>query len=196
MYRLMITLKTSEFEIGAVSPNQFPKDQLPEVAVAGRSNVGKSSLINFMLNRRKLTYVGNTPGKTREVNFFLINEAFRFVDLPGFGYAKVSQKEKEKWQGYIESYLSNRPNLKGVIHLVDSRHPGQKNDLMMAEYLKGLNQRTCVVATKIDKLKKNQRIKSMREIEQIFGSKPIQFSSLKKIGKPELWNVIETWLEL
>lgn len=190
----MITIHSAEFLLGAVSVNQFPANNLPEIAIAGRSNVGKSSLINCMLNRKNLTYVGNTPGKTREINFFLINEVFRFVDLPGFGYAKVSKKEKEKWRGFIEGYLSAERNIKGVIQLVDSRHPGQENDIVMTDFLNAVGLPSCLVATKIDKLSNNQKAKSMKQFDDIFGCKPLPFSSVKKQGKPELWKVIEGWL--
>lgn len=191
----MITIKTSEFIVGAVEQSQFPNDNRPEIAFVGRSNVGKSSMINCLLNRRGLAHVGATPGKTREINFFLINEAFRLVDLPGFGYAKVSKSDKERWQKYIETYLvASGRNLKGVVHLIDARHPGQENDLLMASFVKSTGIECIVVANKIDKLKKNEIAKNLRIIEEIFGVKPIAFSAEKKQGRPELWTRLEQWL--
>jgi GTP-binding protein len=190
----MITIKSSEFITGAVDKKQFPQDNMPEIAFVGRSNVGKSSLINNLLNRRALARVGNTPGKTREINFFLINQNFRFVDLPGFGYAKASKKEMERWRQYIESYLCSKRNIVGIVHIVDARHPGLENDLLMADFLNNMELLSCIVANKVDKLKKNEIAKSAREITDTFGKEPILFSSLKKRGKAELWTVLERWL--
>ncbi len=187
-------IKSSEFITGAVEPKQFPDDNIPEIAFAGRSNVGKSSLINNLLNRKALARIGNTPGKTREINFFLINESFRFVDLPGFGYAKVSKKEKERWRRYIEAYLCSKRNIKAIVHVVDARHPGLENDLIMADFLNNTGLLSCIVANKIDKLKKNEIIKSSREIVEIFGKDPILYSTLKNQGKAELWKTLERWL--
>ncbi|MCK4982019.1 MAG: YihA family ribosome biogenesis GTP-binding protein [Victivallaceae bacterium] len=188
-------IKSSEFITGAVDKKQFPQNNLPEIAFAGRSNVGKSSLINSLLNRRALARVGNTPGKTREINFFLINEAFRFVDLPGFGFAKVSKKEKARWRKYIESYLSSQRNIKAIVHVVDARHPGMENDLLMADFLNNNELLSCIVANKVDKLKKNEITKSVREITDIFGKEPILFSAVKNRGKSELWTTLERWLD-
>ncbi|MBN2643051.1 MAG: YihA family ribosome biogenesis GTP-binding protein [Victivallales bacterium] len=191
----MITIKSSEFIVGAVDKQQFPTTPLPEIAFAGRSNVGKSSTLNCLVNRKSLAHVGATPGKTREINFFLINEAFRFVDLPGFGYAKVSKTDKERWQRYIEDYLT-APNrdLKGVIHVVDARHPGLENDLLMAEFLKKTGISYIVAANKIDKLKKNDVARQLRTMEQAFSADIIPFSAEKKTGRPELWQTIEKML--
>lgn len=190
----MITIKTSEFITGAVDKKQFPPDNMPEIAFVGRSNVGKSSLINSLLNRRGLARIGNTPGKTREINFFLVNNSFRFVDLPGFGYAKVSKKEMERWRRYIESYLLSKRKIAAIVHVVDARHPGLENDLLMADFLNNAELLSCIVANKVDKLKKKDLVKSVREITDIFGKDPVLFSSLKKRGKDELWKVLERWL--
>jgi GTP-binding protein len=187
-------IKSSEFITGAVDPKQFPENNLPEIAFVGRSNVGKSSLINNLLNRRALARIGNTPGKTREINFFLINESFRFVDLPGFGFAKVSKKEKERWRQYIESYLCSKRNIKAIVHVVDARHPGLENDLIMADFLNNTELLSCIVANKVDKLKQNDIAKSLREILEIFGKEPILYSTLKNRGKAELWKTLERWL--
>ena len=187
-------VKSSEFITGAVDPKQFPEDNLPEIAFVGRSNVGKSSLINNLLNRRALARIGNTPGKTREINFFLINESFRFVDLPGFGFAKVSKKEKERWRQYIESYLCSKRNIKAIVHVVDARHPGLENDLIMADFLNNTELLSCIVANKVDKLKQNEIVKSSEEITEIFGKEPILYSTLKNRGKAELWKTLDRWL--
>ena len=187
-------IKSSEFITGAVEPKQFPENNLPEIAFVGRSNVGKSSLINNLLNRRALARIGNTPGKTREINFFLINESFRFVDLPGFGFAKVSKKEKARWRKYIESYLCSKRNIKAIVHVVDARHPGLENDLIMADFLNNNELLSCIVANKVDKLKQNDIAKSSREIIEIFGKEPILYSTLKNRGKSELWTTLERWL--
>ncbi len=187
-------IKSSEFITGAVEPKQFPENNLPEIAFVGRSNVGKSSLINNLLNRRALARIGNTPGKTREINFFLINESFRFVDLPGFGFAKVSKKEKARWRKYIESYLCSKRNIKAIVHVVDARHPGLENDLIMADFLNNTELLSCIVANKVDKLKQNDIAKSSREIIEIFGKEPILYSTLKNRGKAELWKTLDRWL--
>lgn len=187
-------IKSSEFITGAVDKKQFPIDNIPEIAFVGRSNVGKSSLINNLLNRRALARVGNTPGKTREINFFLINEEFRFVDLPGFGFAKVSKKEMQRWRKYIESYLYSKRNIKAIVHVVDARHPGLENDLLMADFLNNADLLSCIVANKVDKLKQNEIAKSVRKITDIFGKEPILFSAVKNRGKAELWATLERWL--
>ena len=185
---------SSEFITGAVDKKQFPEDNLPEIAFVGRSNVGKSSLINNLLNRRALARIGNTPGKTREINFFLVNESLRFVDLPGFGFAKVSKKEKERWRRYIESYLLSKRNIKAIVHVVDARHPGLENDLIMADFLNNTELLSCIVANKIDKLKQNEIAKSAKKITEIFGKEPILYSTLKNRGKSELWQTLDRWL--
>ena len=190
----MINIKSSNFITGAVEKKQFPSENLAEIVFAGRSNVGKSSLINSLLGRRALARVGNTPGKTREINFFLINDAFRFVDLPGFGYAKVSRKEMDRWKNYIETYFRSDRNIKMIVHVVDARHPGLENDLMMAEFLNQTGLPGCIVANKADKLKKNDLVKCVRKITEIFGQEPVLYSTLKKRGKAELWNIIEQGL--
>lgn len=147
-------IKQSEFITSAAKPNQYPTDNRPEIAFVGRSNVGKSSIINSLTNRRSLAKVSSTPGKTRLVNFFLINNKFYLVDLPGYGYAKVSKAEKESWGKIIENYLLNRPVLKKVVLLVDSRHKPSDDDILMYNWIKHYNYNTVIIATKKDKLKK------------------------------------------
>lgn len=190
----MITIHSAEFVCGAMERGQFPKDPLPQIAFAGRSNVGKSSLINFLLNRRNLVKVGKTPGKTRQVNFFLINESFYFVDLPGFGYANVAKSEKEQWGSMLDAYFEKNDNLKGVVHLVDSRHPDQDTDRMMADYLDALDLRGLVVATKVDKFKKSQLAKAENQVKALYGAGVVMTSAEKKIGKDAIWKVLGSWL--
>lgn len=187
-------IKQSEFIISAVAPAQYPQDNRVEIAFVGRSNVGKSSLINTLTNRRKLVKVSGTPGKTRLVNFFLINNEFYFVDLPGYGYAKVSKTEKESWGKVIETYLTDRQQLKKIILLVDCRHKPSGDDINMYKWIKYYNYDVIVVATKIDKLTKNELQKNLRVIREALslepGDKLLTFSSLKKYGKEELLDVI------
>lgn len=186
----MIIIKNSEFITSAVKPSQYPTDNRVEVAFVGRSNAGKSSLINTVTNRRKLAKTSSTPGKTRLINFFLINGEFYFVDLPGYGFAKVSKSEQEKWGEMMEKYLINRPQLKRIALLVDSRHKPTKEDVQMYEWIKYYGYETIVVATKSDKLKKNDYNKNKKVIKETLNireeDKFIFFSSLSKEGKDEL----------
>ena len=149
----------------AVSFEQYPDTLVPEIALVGRSNVGKSSLINCLTNRNKLARTSSTPGKTATINFYQIQkDRYRIVDLPGYGYAKVSKTEQEKWSAMIDTYLSKRYNLVQVIQLVDARHAPSKDDITMADWIRHYNFNTIVVATKIDKLKKSQIDKNLTEI--------------------------------
>lgn len=186
-------IKQSEFEISAVKREQYPIDGLPEVAFVGRSNVGKSSIINALTNRRHLAKVSQTPGKTRLINFFMMNQGeFHLVDLPGYGYAKVSKTEQASWGKTIEMYLTDREELKRVILLVDSRHKPTKDDLLMHDWIKHFDIEAIVVATKSDKLSNNDLRKSEKIIKETMGltkdDKFYFFSSLNKRGKDELIN--------
>lgn len=186
----MIIVKNSEFITSAVKPSQYPTDNRVEVAFVGRSNAGKSSLINTVTNRRKLAKTSSTPGKTRLINFFLINGEFYFVDLPGYGFAKVAKSEQAKWGDMIEQYLVSRPQLKRIALLVDSRHKPTQEDVQMYEWIKYYGYETIVVATKSDKLKKNDYNKNKKIIKETLNirdeDKFIFFSSLSKEGKDEL----------
>ncbi|AND85809.1 YihA family ribosome biogenesis GTP-binding protein [Clostridium tyrobutyricum] len=192
-------IKQAEFIISAVKKNQYPNDNFKEIAFVGRSNVGKSSLINTIVNRRKLVKVSSSPGKTRLVNFFMINNEFYFVDLPGYGYAKVSKSEKDKWSKIIETYLVGRHQLKAIVLLVDSRHKPTNDDIMMYKWIEYYKYKILIVATKIDKISKNQLNKNLDIIRNSFGLKPdykiLTFSSLKKQGKEDLLNEIEHVVE-
>ncbi|MFZ5942754.1 MAG: ribosome biogenesis GTP-binding protein YihA/YsxC [Bacillota bacterium] len=157
-------IKSSEFVISAVSKKQYPQLGVPEIALAGRSNVGKSSLINKVINRKNLARTSGKPGKTQTLNFYLINKEFFFVDLPGYGFAKVSVGVKEQWGKFIEEYLSGRDVLKGVIHIVDIRHSPSNDDVTMYDWLLHFDIPTLVVATKGDKISRGQYQKHLKEI--------------------------------
>jgi GTP-binding protein len=188
----------AEFLISAAQAEQFPADHVPEVCFAGRSNVGKSSMINSLLQRKQLARVGNSPGKTRLINFFTVhNGAFRFVDLPGYGYAKVSKSEKDIWKRLIESYLTNqRKNIKGIIHIIDARHPVNENDIMLSQFLFSHAIKSCLVATKTDKLNQKETNKLVQEIMSAYNSKPVLFSSATGKGREPVLDTIEQWVSV
>lgn len=192
-------INKSEIEAIAVKPNQYPPGDLPEIAFAGRSNVGKSSLLNNITGRKKLAHVSGSPGKTRTINFYRINDEFRIVDLPGYGYAKLSRSMTESWSEMIEGYIENRKNLLKVIQLVDIRHEPSKLDIQMYEYLKYYNLSGIVVATKSDKISGNQRHKSINTIRKTLNMDDndviIPISSLKKTGNDVLLDEIELLLK-
>ena len=183
-------IKKSDFTTSAVKRNQYPLDNRAEIAFVGRSNVGKSSIINALTNRKKLAKVSQTPGKTRLINFFIINDDFYLVDLPGYGYAKVSKEEKDSWGKTIETYLTSREQLKRVVLLVDSRHKPTGDDILMYEWIKHFGYDVIVVATKSDKLTRNELKKNEKLIRETLklniDDKLYFFSSLKKDGKDEL----------
>lgn len=185
-------INSAEITISAVSPKQYPEDGIPEFALAGRSNVGKSSTINAMLNRRKLARVSSSPGKTRTINFYLINKEFHLVDLPGYGYAKVSKSERASWGTMMETYLKSRDNLYEVILLVDIRHEPTADDKIMYDWIKHYGYGTIVVATKSDKISRGKYQKHFNVIRKKLGMSPedkiIPVSSLKKEGIDKLWN--------
>ncbi len=191
-------IKKSDIEAVAVKPSQYPPDNLKEIAFAGRSNVGKSSLLNLITGRKKLAKVSGSPGKTRTINFYLINDAFRIVDLPGYGYAKVSKSVSQDWGGMMEKYLQGRENLIKVIQLVDIRHQPSKQDVEMYEYLRYYGLDGIVVATKADKVSRNQIPKQIKQIRQTLGLEKedivIPVSALKRTGYEELLDVIEELL--
>lgn len=192
-------INRSELEAVAVKPAQYPPDDLPEIAFAGRSNVGKSSLLNLITGRKALARVSGSPGKTRTINFYRCNDRFRIVDLPGYGYAKVSKSESTKWGSMMESYLEGRENLIKVVQLVDIRHRPSEQDIQMYEYLKYYDLDGIVVATKADKIGKNELKKALAVIEESFGMDEddliIPVSSLKRTGDDELLDTIDFLLE-
>ncbi|MDD2216314.1 MAG: ribosome biogenesis GTP-binding protein YihA/YsxC [Eubacteriales bacterium] len=179
-------------------PSQYPKDDKKEIAIVGRSNVGKSSLINRLFNQ-KLAKVSSSPGKTRTINFYEINERFRIVDLPGYGYAKVSKSISKNWGDMIEAYLKERPNLIKVIQLVDIRHAPTQQDIQMYEWMRYYRMDGLIVATKIDKVSKNELLKNMGIIRKNLGlsekDKIIPVSALKRTGMDDLIKELEELLE-
>ena len=194
-------MKITKAELAAVAVKreQYPPEDMPEIAFAGRSNVGKSSLFNTMVNRRNFARVSGSPGKTRTINFFEINGAFRIVDLPGYGYAKVSKSLSKDWGPMMERYLESRKNLVKGIQLVDIRHQPSKQDVQMYEYLKYHGLAGIVVATKSDKISRNEAAKTSAVIRRTLGMKPeeplIAVSSLKKTGYDRLIDEIESLVE-
>ncbi|ASS37811.1 ribosome biogenesis GTP-binding protein YihA/YsxC [Mogibacterium pumilum] len=192
-------INKSELEAVAVKATQYPEPGVPEIAFAGRSNVGKSSLLNLITRRKNLARVSGSPGKTRTINFYRVNDEFRIVDLPGYGYARVSKSESEKWGAMMEGYLESRKGLLKVIQLVDIRHNPSAQDVQMYEYLKYYNLDGIVVATKADKVSSNQRSKNISKIRKTLGmnkdDKIIPVSTLKRTGHDVLLGEIEQLLE-
>lgn len=180
--------------------SKLPENTLPEFAFAGKSNVGKSSLINALMNRKSYARISATPGKTQTINFYSINDAVYLVDLPGYGYAKVSEKEKEQWGKLIERYLHGSSQLKAVFLLIDIRHEPSGNDKMMYRWIVDQGFEPVIIATKLDKIKRSQvqkHVKMIREsLALLPGTKVIPFSSSTKQGRDEIWTVIEETAEL
>ena len=181
-------------EAVAVRPNQYPDASLDEIAFVGRSNVGKSSLLNLLTNRKSLARVSGNPGKTRTINFYLINDAFRFVDLPGYGYAKVSKSITADWDKMMDDFFKQRKNLKRVVQLVDIRHEPSKLDIQMYEYLRSYGLDGLVCATKADKISGNQKQKNLSVIRKSLSlgkeDKIVPVSALKKTGHDVLLDYI------
>ena len=192
-------IKKAELETVAVKRSQYPEDNVPEIAFAGRSNVGKSSLLNLLTNRKSLARVSGAPGKTRTINFYRINDEFRIVDLPGYGYAKISKSISENWGDMMEEYFQNRQGLKKVVQLVDIRHAPSAQDVQMYEYLRHYGLDGLVVATKADKVSRNEMQKCMKTIRQTLKLGPddlvIPVSALKRQGHDNLMAEIEKLLE-
>ncbi|KEK12828.1 YihA family ribosome biogenesis GTP-binding protein [Lysinibacillus fusiformis] len=184
-----------EMVISAVRPDQYPEDGLPEFALAGRSNVGKSSFINRMIGRKALARISSKPGKTQTLNFYKIEEQLFFVDVPGYGYAKVSKTEREAWGKMIERYFTGRQELKAVVQIIDLRHPPTADDRMMYDFLKHYNIPCIVIATKADKIPKgkwDKHKKIVKETLEMEKNDPlIVFSSETGLGFEEAWRTIE-----
>jgi len=189
-------IKSAGLLESAAGANQFPDLVMPEIAFAGRSNVGKSTLINSLLTRKKLVKTSSTPGKTRLINFFLINEIFCLVDLPGYGFAKVPAEMRESWRKLIETYLSRRDNLRGVVLIIDIRHGPTVQDRQLKSWLDFHQRPMLVVASKSDKLSRGkcasqlQKIKKDLELTQL----PLPHSSLNKEGRGQIWKALDGWL--
>lgn len=185
----------AEIVISAVAPKQYPETDLPEIALAGRSNVGKSSFINTLIQRKNLARTSSKPGKTQTLNFYLIEDTLHFVDVPGYGYAKVSKSERTKWGQMIETYLTQREQLKAVVSLVDLRHAPSQEDIQMYQFLKYYDLPVIVVATKADKIPRGKWNKHESVIKKALDFDKsdtfIIFSSVTKEGKEEAWQAIE-----
>jgi len=190
---------SSDLHAIAVEPKQYPQDDLPEIAFAGRSNVGKSSFINSMINRSNLARTSGKPGKTRTINFYIINNCFRFVDLPGYGYAQVSKSEKEKWGQIIEKYLTDRENLREIILIVDMRHEPTTLDVIMYDWIKSFGYRGLVIATKADKISKANWQKNTKIIREKLGITDLEliipYSSEKKMNCDKVWEIFDPILD-
>ena len=191
---MKVNTHNADILLSATNKGHYPQDDIPEVALAGRSNVGKSSFINTMLNRKNLARTSGKPGKTQLLNFFNIDDKLRFVDVPGYGYARVSKKEREKWGKMIEEYLTTRDNLRAVVSLVDLRHEPSADDVQMYEFLKYYEIPVILVATKADKIPRGKwnKHESMIKKKLDFDKTDtfIIFSSVNKTGVEEAWNAI------
>ena len=176
--------------------SKLPENTLPEIAFAGKSNVGKSSLINALINRKSYARTSATPGKTQTINFYNINEELYLVDLPGYGYAKVSEQEKIRWGKLIERYLHESKQLKVVFLLIDIRHEPSSNDKMMYEWIVAQGYQPVIIATKLDKIKRSQKDKQIKLVKQglnvLPGTRVIPFSAETKQGRDEIWELVES----
>lgn len=190
-----MVIKNAELETVCGITSKLPENRLPEVAFAGKSNVGKSSMINALVNRKALARTSGQPGKTQTVNFYNVNQELYLVDLPGYGFARISQTEKEKWGKMIENYLHRSRQLKAVFLLVDIRHEPGANDKTMYDWICYQGYEPVIIATKLDKIKRSQVQKQIRLIREGLGTRPetmiIPFSAETKQGREELWQVIE-----
>lgn len=188
-------IKSAELETVCGITSTLPENELPEIAFAGKSNVGKSSLINGLLNRKALARTSASPGKTQTINFYNINNSHYFVDLPGYGYAKVSQEIRQKWGKMIERYLHASEQLKTVFLLIDIRHAPGENDKTMYQWIVANGYEPVIIATKLDKIKRSQKEKNIKIIKETLkvvpGTKIIPFSAVTKDGKEEIWELIQ-----
>jgi GTP-binding protein len=191
-------IRSAKFVCSAVTPEQYPPADLPEVAFAGRSNVGKSSLINRILNRKKLVRTSKTPGRTQLLNFFEINGIYRFVDLPGYGYAKVPDEVRRRWRPMVETFLTARANMRGIVLLFDLRRMPSQEDMAFWDWLQAKGIAVIAVITKVDKLSKNKRNKQVVSIAKTLGCKPkelLQFSAMSGEGRDQIWEELIRLLE-
>lgn len=193
-------IKSINLETVCGITSSLPENDKPEVAFAGKSNVGKSSLINALMNRKSYARISATPGKTQTINFYNINDALYLVDLPGYGYAKVSEKEKVQWGKMIERYLHGSGQLKAVFLLIDIRHEPSANDKMMYKWIVDQGYEPVIIATKLDKIKRSQVQKHVKMLKEGLaltpGTRVIPFSSVTKQGRDEIWDLIETESEI
>ena len=191
-------IESSNLETIAVRKSQYPTDELNEFLLCGRSNVGKSSFINTVLGRKNYAHTSGKPGKTQTLNFYLLNNRFYLVDVPGYGYAEVSKEKQRKFGLMIEEYIKERKNLKCVFLLVDFRHKAQENDILMYNYLKYYNIPCVVVATKYDKIKASQKDKCEKSLKEtlklVEGDKLVLFSSVTKKGREEIYHILDSFI--
>ena len=192
-------VQNPKFEISAVKPSQYPTNNLPEIVLVGKSNVGKSSFINTMINRKKLARKSSEPGKTRQINFYNIDETFYFVDLPGYGYSKMSKQEQVKVGNFIEEYLFKRQQISLIIFLIDIRHSPTANDKLMYNYVISSKLPFIILANKADKIAitkvSDQVSKLLKEINPIGDATCLPFSSERKIYKEDVWNIIDEYIK-
>lgn len=195
----IVDLNKARYELTAVKPSQYPSGSMPEVALVGRSNVGKSTIINTLLNRRNLARVSSEPGKTRGINFYNIDDALYLVDLPGYGYAKVSKEKKVSWGDIIETYLNQRQQLGMIVMLVDIRHAPSEEDRVMYGWILEQGLEHLVVATKMDKISRGQVFGRLNEIKKVLGLREgvrlIPYSSETKQGRDDIWKEINGTLQ-
>ena len=194
-----MNVKNPKFEISAVSPKQYPKNDLPQIVLVGKSNVGKSSFINTMINRKLLARTSSEPGKTRQINFYNIDETFYFVDLPGYGYSKMSKQEQDKVGSFIEQYLVKSKNITLVIFLIDIRHNPTENDRLMYDYIIRSGLPFIILANKADKIaptKVEETVKDLqKQINPIGDSTMLPFSAEKKIYTEDVWKIIDEYIK-
>lgn len=192
-------IKSAELETVCGITSKLPENELPEIAFAGKSNVGKSSLINGLLNRKALARTSSQPGKTQTINFYNVNKNLYFVDLPGYGYAQVSMEIRAKWGKMIERYLNSSKQLKKVFLLIDIRHIPSENDCVMYQWIVDNGYEPIIIATKLDKIKRSRLQKNIKlikeKLELVPGTKVIPFSAQTKQGRDEIWDVINGTLE-
>ena len=189
-------ITSATFEKSAFTEPDWPRDKKPEIAFLGRSNVGKSSLMNSLLGVRGLARTSRTPGRTQAVNFFLINEKFRFVDLPGYGYARAPKSVKEQWNAAATDYLAQREQLVLSVHLIDARHEPTAHDLQLDEWLKHHGKPHVIVATKSDKLSNNELNRTLRRAKEILGTPEVlTYSSVTGRGRDDIWRAIDNALK-
>jgi GTP-binding protein len=189
-------ITSARFSKSATDFEHYPRDSRPEIAFLGRSNVGKSSLINSLLGVRGLARTSSTPGRTQLINFFLINEAFYFVDLPGYGFARVPTRVKRTWGPMVEQYLAESPNLVLSILITDSRHEPTSLDLQMRTWLEAHDRPFVIVATKVDKLSSNELSKKLRRARELFGTgELIPYSAVTRSGRERIWKTIKQRLD-
>ena len=193
-------VKNPKFEVSAVKPSQYPKNELPQIVLVGKSNVGKSSFINTMINRKSLARTSSEPGKTRQINFYNIDEKFYFVDLPGYGFSKMSKQEQDRVGGFIEQYLFNCNKISLIIFLIDIRHNPTENDKIMYNYIISSGQPFIILANKADKIAPTKVEGVTKELQKLINpigdAVMLPFSSEKKIYTEQVWKIIENSLSI